>query len=62
MQNTSRSERVRPYFIERMQVIRVRALPDGGQWTYEAKLTATATLSLSTAVALCFGPGVRPDS
>src|SRR5690242_18431103 len=33
-----RSERVRLTFVEPMQVMPVRQLPDSGQWTYEAKL------------------------
>src|ERR1041384_2292476 len=32
------SERVRPSFIEPMQLALVRTLPDGGNWLYEAKL------------------------
>jgi ATP-dependent DNA ligase len=32
------TERVQPCFIEPMQVAPVRELPDGGEWTYEAKL------------------------
>ena len=32
------SERVRPSFIEPMQLALVRNLPDGGNWIYEAKL------------------------
>ena len=32
------AERVQPNFIEPMQVAPVRELPDGGLWTYEAKL------------------------
>jgi len=31
-------ERVRPSFIEPMQLALVRTLPDGGAWLYEAKL------------------------
>ena len=31
-------ERVRPSFIEPMQLALVRTLPDGGHWLYEAKL------------------------
>jgi bifunctional non-homologous end joining protein LigD len=34
----STTERVQPCFIEPMQVAPVRELPDGGKWTYEAKL------------------------
>jgi len=34
----STAERVRPAFIEPMQVAPVRELPEGGAWTYEAKL------------------------
>jgi bifunctional non-homologous end joining protein LigD len=34
----SASERVQPTFIEPMQVAPVRDLPDGGAWSYEAKL------------------------
>ena len=34
----STTERVQPCFIEPMQVAPVRDLPDGGSWTYEAKL------------------------
>jgi hypothetical protein len=32
------SKRIQPRFIEPMQIALVRELPDGGQWTYEAKL------------------------
>ena len=32
------TERVQPCFIEPMQVSPVRELPDGGDWSYEAKL------------------------
>ena len=34
----SRAEHVQPCFVEPMQVSAVRELPDGGFWTYEAKL------------------------
>ena len=34
----STAERVQPAFIEPMQVSPVRELPDGGAWSYEAKL------------------------
>ena len=34
----STDRRVRPSFIEPMQAALVRKLPDGGQWSYEAKL------------------------
>lgn len=34
----SPADRVQPGFIEPMQVAPVRELPDGGNWTYEAKL------------------------
>ena len=30
--------RIQPVFIEPMEVLPVRELPDGGNWTYEAKL------------------------
>jgi bifunctional non-homologous end joining protein LigD len=33
-----RAERVQPASIEPMQVLQVRELPEGGNWTYEAKL------------------------
>src|SRR5690349_2885402 len=34
----SPATRVRPTFIEPMQLALVRSLPDGGAWLYEAKL------------------------
>src|SRR5687768_5269971 len=34
----STAARIQPSFIEPMQVSPVRELPDGGKWTYEAKL------------------------
>ena len=31
-------DRIQPCFVEPMQVTPVRELPDGGLWSYEAKL------------------------
>jgi len=37
-EEVSTVQRVQPYFIEPMYAEAVRELPDGGLWTYEAKL------------------------
>ena len=45
---------IQPSFIEPMQVVPVRKLPDNRQWTYEAKLDGYRCLAVrrSTGVAL----------
>ena len=50
----STAKRVQPAFIEPMQVVPVRELPDGGKWTYEAKLDGYRCLAAkrSTGVVL----------
>ena len=41
----AKAKHVQPWFIEPMQVSAVRELPDGGVWTYEAKLDGCFRLS-----------------
>jgi ATP-dependent DNA ligase len=50
----STSKRVQPCFIEPMQVAGVRELPDGGLWTYEAKLDGYRCLAASSVVRRLF--------
>jgi len=42
----SNAKHVQPWFIEPMQVSAVRELPDGGFWTYEAKLDGYRCLAV----------------
>jgi ATP-dependent DNA ligase len=42
----AKAKHVQPCFIEPMQVSQVRELPDGGFWTYEAKLDGYRCLAV----------------
>ena len=55
-------ERVRPSFIEPMQLALVRALPNGGDWLYEAKPTAIAALRPIGPAVSFFGRDEELDS
>ena len=46
----SGAKHVQPCFVEPMQVAPVRELPDGGAWTYEAKLDGYRCLAAKRAV------------
>jgi hypothetical protein len=43
-------------FIDPMQVVAVRELPDGGKWTYEIKFDGYRCLAAKRTTVLFFGP------
>ena len=58
----STAARIQPSFIEPMQVSPVRELPDGGKWTYEAKLDGyRCLLAKRSSGVVLWSPGAAMD-
>jgi len=51
----STTGRVQPVLIEPMQVVPVAELPDGGAWSYEAKLDGYRCLAATITAPMCIG-------